>query len=192
MKIGQVAGIKTGLVLTRKKAEVDYDVKAQYRLLTLKNVNPDGTISDEPFEAFQSNDKLDSDYFTHVGDILLRLSHPYTAVYIQDQQHGLLIPSYFAVIRVQSNEVVPAFLAWYMNTERVKNELLRHQTGTHIPTTNKNVLMNVEVPRVPIGKQEAVVEVNALHQKEICLYERLIEEKQKLNTLLTYAIADIR
>lgn len=191
MKLGQVAGIKTGLVLTRKKAEVDYDVKARYRLLTLKNINLDGTFSHERFEEFQSNDELDGDYFTQVGDILVRLSHPYTAVYIQDEQHGLLIPSYFAVIRVQSHEIVPAFLAWYLNTERVKNELLRHQTGTNIPTTNKGALEQVEIPRSPIDKQHMIVELNALHQKEMRLYQQLIEEKQKLNTLLTYTIADI-
>jgi len=192
MKVGQVAGIKTGLVLTRKKAEVDYDIKAQYRLVTLKNINLDGTFSDEPFEAFQSNDELDGDYFTQVGDILVRLSHPYTAVYIQDEQQGLLIPSYFATIRVQSNDIIPAFIAWYLNTERVKNELLRHQSGTNIPTTNKNALAQVEIPRLPIEKQRVIIELNALHQKEIGLYQQLVAEKQKLNTLLTYTIADIR
>ncbi|GLG01212.1 hypothetical protein Alches_12510 [Alicyclobacillus hesperidum subsp. aegles] len=191
MKLGQVAGIKTGLVLTRKKAEVDYDVKAQYRLVTLKNISLDGTFSDEAFELFQSNDELDADHFTQVGDILVRLSHPYTTVYIQEEQQGLLIPSYFAVIRLYSSVVAPAFVAWYLNTERVKNELLKHQTGTNIPTTNKSALAQVDIPRVPIEKQRMIIELNALHQKEIGLYQQLIKEKQKLNTLVTYTIANI-
>ncbi|SHK58978.1 restriction endonuclease subunit S [Alicyclobacillus tolerans] len=193
MKLGQVAGIKTGLVLTRKKAEVDYDVKAQYRLVTLRNINLDGTFSDEPFELFQSNDELGADYFTHLGDILVRLSYPYTAVYIQEGHDGLLIPSYFAVIRLESSGIiVPAFVAWYLNTEPVKNELRRHQTGTNIPTTNKSALAQLDIPRVPIEKQRIIIELNALHQKEIWLYQQLIVEKQKLNTLVAYKIANIR
>lgn len=178
MQLGDIAKIKTGLVLSRKKVKMGYDAKAKYKLLTLRNISDEGVINNESFEVFVSNDELDKQYFTKEGDVLMRLSHPHTAVFIEKEHKGLLIPSYFAIIKVDNSQLLPEYVAWYLNSIEVKKELERSQAGSRIPSTNQNVLKTLPVAKTTLSKQRALIDLLRLHQKEKILYKRLIEEKE--------------
>jgi len=99
MLLGDIADVKTGLVLSRKKAEIKYDAKATYKLITLKNIAENGVVINDAFEEFVSNDKLDEHYFTKEGDVLMRLNYPHTAVFIEKKYSELLVPSYFFIFK---------------------------------------------------------------------------------------------
>lgn len=178
VQLGEIAKIKTGLVLSRKKAEVNYNAKETYKLITLKNITDDGLIGKDAYEEFVSNDELDNHYFTKEGDVLMRLSHPNTAVFIDKQHSGLLVPSYFAIIKVDQTKFLPEYIAWYLNSIIVKKELERSQSGSRIPSTNQNVIKTLPVAWITILKQKVLIELNRLHQKEKRLYRELIKEKE--------------
>ncbi|MDQ0157929.1 restriction endonuclease subunit S [Robertmurraya andreesenii] len=180
MQLGEIAQIKTGLVLSRKKAEFEYDEKARYKLLSLKNIGEDGVIVNESFDEFISNDDLDDHYFTVAGDVLMRLSQPYTAVYIDKNHTGLLVPSYFAIIKVNEAKVLPQYVAWYLNSLNVKKELERSQAGSRIPSTNQHAIRNIPIMLASISKQQILIELFQLHQREKILYKKLVEEKELL------------
>ncbi|MDE1429425.1 restriction endonuclease subunit S [Bacillus licheniformis] len=180
MKLGEIAQIKTGLVLSRKKAEFEYDAKARYKLLSLKNISEDGIIVNELFDEFISNDDLDDHYFTVEGDVLMRLSQPYTAVFIDKDHTGLVVPSYFAIIKVNEVMVLPQYAAWYLNTLNVKKELERSQAGSRIPSTNQHAIRNIPIELTSISKQKALIELFQLHQRQKMLYKKLIEQKELL------------
>lgn len=188
MNLGEISDIRTGLVLTRKKVEVGNEVKATYNLITLKNITEDGVFNDEPFEVFQSNDLLNNQHFTEAGDVLIRLNYPHTSVYIDETKSGLLVPSYFAIIKVDQSKFVSEYVAWYLNTDSVKKELERSQAGTRIPSTNKSTLGAIPIEDIPISKQQAVMKLWRLHQQEKTLYNRLIEEKEKWFNAITKQI----
>ncbi|TAA70636.1 restriction endonuclease subunit S [Planococcus salinarum] len=179
MKLEDIANVKMGLVLSRKKAEMEDEEKVSYKLLTLKNITEEGVIQDLSFDQFASSDILDNHYFTEKGDVLMRLSHPNTAVYIDEEQSGLLIPSYFAVIKINQDDFLPEYLAWYLNSEEVKNELERSHAGSRIPSTNQNVLRNLPIARIPLSKQQILIEIWKLHLQEKNLFKQLLKEKEK-------------
>jgi len=188
MYLGEIARIKVGLVVSRKKAEVDLEVKAKYPLISLKNIQADGTFTDEPIEIFKSKEVLDAEYFTREGNILVRLSHPNTAVLIDKEQEGLLIPSYFANVEIIDTNVLPGYVAWYLNTDKVKGELLKSQMGSHIPSTNKQILEKISIPELDLDKQQKITEIQQLYRKEKSLYQKLMAEKEKFYKAVTYSI----
>jgi len=188
MYLGEIARIKVGLVVSRKKAEVDLEVKAEYPLISLKNIQADGTFTDEPIEIFKSKEVLDAEYFTREGNILVRLSHPNTAVLIDKEQEGLLIPSYFANVEIIDTNVLPSYVAWYLNTDKVKGELLKSQMGSHIPSTNKQILEKISIPELDLSKQQMITELQQLYRKEKRLYQKLMAEKEKFYKAVTYSI----
>ncbi|KYD07963.1 restriction endonuclease subunit S [Heyndrickxia sporothermodurans] len=188
MNLGDIADVRTGLVLTRKKAVMGNEVKATYNLITLKNITENGVFNAEPFEMFRSNDLLNNQHFTETGDVLIRLNYPHTSVYIDETKSGLLVPSYFAIIKVDHSKFLPEYVAWYLNTENVKRELERSQAGTRIPSTNKSALGAIPIEDIPISKQQAVIKLWKLHQQEKTLYNRLIEEKEKWFNAITKQI----
>lgn len=179
MQLGDIAKINTGLVLSRKRARGEHDAEATYKLLTLKNISDEGFINNELLERFVSNDVLENRYFTIEGDVLIRLSHPYTSVCIDKKYSGLLVPSYFAIIKVEQMKYLPEYIAWYLNTSEVKKELERSQSGSRIPSTNQNVLKTIPVAKTTLEKQKVFIRLLQLHLQEQHLYKRLIEEKER-------------
>lgn len=188
MNLGDISDIRTGLVLTRKKVELGNEVKATYKLITLKNITESGVFNDEPFEMFQSNDLLNNQHFTETGDVLIRLNYPHTSVYIDETKSGLLVPSYFAIIKVDQSKFLSEYVAWYLNTESVKKELERSQAGTRIPSTNKKALSAIPIEDIPIARQQALIKLWRLHQQEKALYDKLIVEKEKWFNAITKQI----
>jgi len=185
MKLEQIARIRTGLVLTRKRATIKYEIEYTYKLVTLKNIEDNGTFNKEPFEIFESNGKLDKGHFTEKGDILIKLSYPYTAVHIDKNRTGLLVPSYFAIISLIAQNYVPGYITWYLNSDKVKKEFMRSQTGTAMLTTNKAVISSIDIKEIPIGDQKRIAEMRGLYLKEIYLLNRLIGEKEKYYKAIT-------
>jgi len=180
MRLGEIATIRTGLVLGRKKAGAGNDIKGSYKLLTLKNISDDGEIDTSSIDTFDSNEILDERYLTKEGNILIRLNHPYTTVYIDKAQVGLLIPSYFAIIEIKDANYLPQYITWYLNTERIKHDLERAHAGSRIPTTNQNTLKQLSIDEINLSKQKVLIELYKLHRQEKQLYEQLIQEKNIL------------
>lgn len=176
MQLGDIAEIRAGMVITRKKAMIKNEVKATYNMYTIKNIDS----LTEPYEQFQSNDVLSPQYFTEEGDILFRLNYPYSAVYIDESRARLLIPSSFAVMKIHVDFFVPEYVAWYLNTAFVKKELEKGQAGTKIPSTNKATLSAIPIEQIDIEKQRNIVQLYKLHLQEKQLLKSLIEEKEKL------------
>lgn len=179
MKLGNIAEIRTGLVLVRKKASVEYEVKKTYRLITLKNINDKGVFNKEDFEIFESNDELNKEYFTEKGDILIRLSAPYTTINIDKKTAGLLVPSYFSIIKLKTQKYIPEYITWYLNSDKVKRELIRSQTGTAMSTTNKTIISSIDIKEVPIEEQERIAKIHELYLRERNLLNSLIKEKEQ-------------
>lgn len=188
MRLGDIANIRSGLVLTRKKAKIKYEVKKEYKLITLKNIGELGFINDEPLETFASNDVLESDYFTRAGDILFRLSYPYTAVSIEEDKTGLLVPSTFAIIRPKGKKYLPEYLGWYLNSDQIKKEVTKSQAGTIMATTNKAVLSMLKIKKLPLQDQKIIGKIYELHCREIRLLISLINEKEKYFKAITFEL----
>lgn len=188
MYLGEIARIKMGLVLARKKADIDLEAIAEYPMISLKNIQEDGTFTKESIENFKSKEIIGDEFFTREGNILFRLSHPNTAVLIEKQQEGLLIPSYFANIEIQNLSVLPGYVAWFLNTDVVKKELLKFQSGTNIPSTNKQILEQIQIPELDLDKQQMIIEIQQLYRKEKLLYQKLMAEKEKFYKVVAYSI----
>ncbi len=179
MKLGDIAELRTGLILTRKKAAIKYQIKKTYRLITLKNIDEKGAFNEEEFDIFESNDELNEGYFTKIGDILIKLSHPFTAIYIDKDVEGLLVPSYFSIIRLNTRNYIPRYITWYLNADIVKRELIKSQTGTALSTTNNTILSSIDIKEIPIEDQYRIAKIQELYLKERELLSKLIEEKDK-------------
>ena len=179
MKLADIAEVRSGLVLARKKASLDYDIKENYRLISLKNIDDDGALNEEAFESFASNDRLNEEYFTQEGDILIRLSAPYTAISIDKRTAGLLVPSYFSIIKLKSKDYLSEYISWYLNSDKVKRELIRSQTGTAIATTNTKILSSINIKALPMDEQIKIAKIRELYLRERELLNKLIKEKER-------------
>lgn len=177
MKLQDIADIRTGLVLSRKQAKKESGIS--YKVFTLASIGKDGIIQEELIEEFQSNSQLDAELLTREGDILIRLSNPYTAVYITKQFQNILIPSLVAVIRLKSKEYLPEYVKVYLNSESAKNEIYKEANGTVIATVTTKSLKDLEIPNVSMQKQKYLIHYTNAYLEEKKMTENLLELRDK-------------
>ena len=177
MKMQEIAEIRTGQVLSRKVAKTE---KANiYRVFQLSSIEKDGTICDELIDIFNSRTTIEPELLTKEGDILIRLSNPYTAAYIEKKYENILIPSLMAVIRLKKGEILPEYIKTYLNSEIAKNQIKKEANGTVISTINTKSLKNLEIPIPTIEKQYEITRLANIYIEEKRLAEELIKLRQK-------------
>lgn len=186
MKLGEMVNIRTGLILSRKKSNVQ--TKHRYRLLNLKSIDPQGYINKEELDVFDAKDQLSSEYLTKTNDIIIRLSQPYTAVLIDKETEKMVISSNFLIIRNSSKNLMPAYLLWFLNTEKVKRNAYKSATSNMLSAITPQYYNELSIIIPPMEKQSAIANLFTLSQREQILLEQLKNEKQKLNQIQTYKI----
>lgn len=179
-KLNHLTAIKTGLVLSRKKASQQSEFKKDYNVISLKSFNENGYYDHSFVEEFVADEEIKEENLLQKGDILVRLREPNVAVYIDRDYEDTIISSLAAVIRIKSNNVNPLFLTNYLNSSLTKKQL--YSQGTAVAMLNIKSLDELEIILPTLETQEKVAEIQALSFKEIKLLNQLIEEKQKYTT----------
>lgn len=181
--IGEVATIRTGVVTARKKVEQNAIIRYQYKMLNLKCVASEGYINKEYVENYESSLPLKLDCLTQMGDILVRLSAPYTAVLIKEQDLcGLVIPSHFAIIRVNRRIVLPEYMYWTLGRDKINVRIKQNSSGsTAFGTISSGAIAGLPIRIIPIEKQRVLGELLRLTEREQELLYKLSTEKEKYN-----------
>lgn len=180
MNLTNISEVQTGLVLVRKRADAKDKDTHKYHMLTLKSFEPQGVLNEHELDVFFSKEKLENKYLTNKGDVIIRLTAPYTAICINDMQEGLVIPSNFAIIRLRKQKFIPEFIALFLNSEIIGKKFFKSAISTTIPLIKTTHLRDVDIPEKTLEMQKKIVELNQLQVKEKILLSHLMEEKDKL------------
>jgi hypothetical protein len=177
MKLGNVAQVRSGLVLARKQARER--TVYRYPLLNLKCIHPSGYIDTDLCEMFDSVESLNPEYLTHKGDVVARLTIPYTAVLITDDLEGYVIPSSFVVIRPDQSMLLSGYLLWLLNSQKVKKQMYEGAVSNMLGAVKPRFFAEFEMEEIPLSQQRVLADLNQLAKREVQLLERLAIEKEK-------------
>lgn len=177
VKLSNYANIRTGLVFSRKKANPD-ESNRQYQALNIKCVTDDGQIMLSDIEDYYASDALKKEYFTCAGDVLLRLSAPYTAVLITENEAGLLIPAHFAIIRTKKT-LNPRYLHWWL-TKNKKRFYQMASGGTMIGTISSGYIADMAFEPPSLRRQYQIAKLLELENREQLLLSELAIKKTLL------------
>ena len=192
MTIGEIAVVRTGLVTARKKKLVASLQTYEYRLLNLKCIVEEGRIDKSNIESYELSEELKEDYLTRMGDILVRLSVPYTAVLIdQPDLCGIVVPSHFAIIRVDNRYAVPEYVFWSLRRDKNRITMMQNSSGsTAFGTISSGLIASLPITLLPLHEQQIIGDLLRLSEREQELLNKLAEEKKTYSTLLLNQIYD--
>ncbi len=182
MRIGDAAEVRSGLVLARKSSRTPTSYR--YPLLNLRSINDDGYINTDDLDLFYAAEALQNDYVSRVGDIIIRLSAPYTAVLIDDGTAGMVISSNFAIIRTDQQQIVPSYLYWLLNTPKVKKQIYENTTSNMLAAIKPMYFSDFDIFLLPLEKQQIIGEMNLLRCRENALLRKLADERYRYTALL--------
>jgi len=187
-RMEDVADIMVGLVLRRKEADIGDEKTYNYKSLTLKSFNSEGWINKKYLDDYDSVEELDDRYLALKGDVIIRLTNPYTAITITKETEGYVVPSQFIIIRINSKEIISEYLSLYLNTEKLKRLIFVNAVGVTVPMIKTGTLRDLSIPIIDKNKQSKVAEISKLIIKERHMLYKLISEKEKYYEALTEAI----
>ena len=192
MTINDIAVVRTGLVTARKKKDAASLGTYKYQLLNLRCIANEGYIDKHYIEPYELSEELKDDYLTRMGDILIRLSAPYTAVLINNPELcGIVVPSHFAIIRVDERYALPGYVFWVLRREKNKMTMMQNSSGsTAFGTISSGLISSLTITLLPLHEQQIIGELLCLSEREQELLQKLSEEKKTYNTLLLNKIYD--
>lgn len=182
MKLGNSATVRSGLVLSRKQAREPSNIR--YPLLNLRSIHPGGYIEADQLDVFDAAEYLSPEYLSQVGDVIVRLTAPYTAILIDEATAGIVISSNFVIIRADRRALLPGYLFWLINTPTVKRSIYENTGSNMLGAINAKYFSDFEVPLLPVTEQQQIAAMNELALKETKLLRQLAEEKERCYGLL--------
>jgi restriction endonuclease S subunit len=179
-KLNDLFTINSGVVFKRLEAPPGAPGH-KYKIITLKSINDLGYIDIEYFDIFNSKKEIAKKHIAKVGDILVRLSNPYTAVYIDEESQGAIISSLFAILRPKGKQVLSEYGSIFLNSDYMKRQYHKDASGSALQMIKTSSLKEYGVIIPTKEKQKAIIEINNLSIRELHLMERLLEQKQLYN-----------
>lgn len=182
MKLSNAASVRSGLVLSRKQSREPTGIR--YPLLNLRSINPVGYINEEEVDVFDATEQLSPEYLSQIGDVVIRLSAPYTAVLIDKSTAGMVISSNFVIIRTDRSILLPEYLFWLINTPNVKRSIYENSSSNMLGAIKAKFFSDFEIDLPPVLSQQRIAGMNELAMRETKLLHRLAEEKSRYYSMI--------
>jgi restriction endonuclease S subunit len=142
----------------------------------INNLNP----------VLTSSSKLKK-HFLKKGDLLFAAKgKDFFAVVYDGKYQPAVASSTFLVMQVQTDKVLPAFLAWYLNHPKTQTLLSGFAKGTAIKSVNISILQNIEIIIPDYGKQITILELFNLQKREKFLQGKISKLRQDYYNELTF------
>lgn len=177
-KIKDIADIQLGYQF-RKKIEPARD--GTHQVIQIRDFDENQNLNQEDL-CRVTIDQLSEKYLVHKNDILfLARGHRNYAIHVMDSMEGTIAASHFFILKIKTNNVIPEYLAWFIN-QTPAQEYLHNlaRRGSHMPIIPKSVFENLKVHIPDIETQKRIVKLNTLIDKERTLLYNLREKRALL------------
>ncbi len=168
-----IATIQTGLFAKSQEAgDVVY--------LQAKDFDENGQLLSVLYPDLSSDD-ISEKHLLRIGDVLFAAKGTKNFASVYESHHPLAVASTsFFVIRLRVNNVLPAYMACFLNNTNTQNLIKENARGTAMPSIRKSVLEEVEVPIPSLEKQMAIVQLASLVGAEHQLRLAILQKRKQL------------
>lgn len=173
MKLSLLANIASGLNQKRHPQGTVYYLQARDFIKSdLLDINLKPSIV--------NNSKLETHYLQK-GDVLVlsKGHHDFNAFLYNEDKFPAVASSIFLVLKDIDIKVLPEYLVWYINLELTQQQLVSSSRGSALPSINKKILSELEVPVPELQIQQNIVALSKLKEEETKLIERINKLKSR-------------
>lgn len=137
----------------------------------------DGEINQDRFIRYSSANAKPSKYLKQGDVIVASKSSNHKAYIFELEAEDVVANSFFQIIRIEDrNELLPEYLAWYLNHPNVQYQLELLDKGSTVKNLGKKELLNFKVTIPSLLTQKDIVEAAELVSKKVNALNVLINE----------------
>jgi restriction endonuclease S subunit len=174
--IKHITDLQGGIYINTKavKGDVVY-------YLQVNDWNKEKNWSEHTKPQLPDEEKLRRHYLV-AGDILLATKGTdHTAVLYDSRYAPAIASSVFTVLRIKDqNQVLPAYLQWYLNHPHVQKQLSSAAKGTSMPLITRDIIEELLLPMLPLEKQAIILQAFRLHVKAKHIRQRIDNLEESL------------
>jgi hypothetical protein len=185
VKLRDMGDLRTGYQL---RGALDPVPEGPHRVVFLGDLQEEGIDWSRVARAHLA--RVQDDDFLVFGDIIIRSrgAH-YGAVLVTDSPDKTVVAAPLYILSICRPDVLPPYVAWYLNRPATRTMLENMARGTSLPTISIQDLREMEIPIPSLETQHAMNEVAILLQRERELSKRLIELRKQLADQLLEGMA---
>ncbi len=173
LKLGNISTIQTGFFATP-------DAIGDYVCLQTRDFDENGNLTSLIFPNIRG-EKVSDKHRLKSGDILFAAKGVKNfATVIGENYPPCVASTSFFVLRLKVNNIIPKYLAWYLNLSSTQGFLKSNAIGTSIASISKVVLEDVNIIVPTIETQQNIVQIFDLKFKERLLNKKIETLKEQL------------
>lgn len=125
-------------------------------------------------------DGISEKHLLKEGDVLFAAKGTKNFAAVFEKHNGPSVASTsFFVIKPTNKNLLPQYLAWFLNNQTTQTVLKGQAIGTSIPSISKQVLESLEIVLPSIEIQMAILQITKLRNKEKTLRQEIEKLREK-------------
>ena len=125
-------------------------------------------------------------YLLQQGDLLLVSKGSSFKCRVFDSQQPTIASTSFLTIRIMRKDILPEYLCWFLNHPHTVTDIRSRQEVASTPMIRKADIEDISVPIPTIDKQQSIIQLSALSQREAYLMKTLADRRQSLMNKILY------
>lgn len=176
VKLQDIADIRAGYPF---RGRIEPVAVGTHRVIQIKDIGTNHRVKEEGLFLIDMPSSADS-YLVKPGDVLFqsRGSRNFGTP-ISEPLPRTIASGHLFVIRPHQN-ILPEYLAWFINQPPAQLHIKAHQRGSYVPLIPKDALNELEVAVPPIAVQQSIVELERLRIKEEELQRAICEKRTQI------------
>ncbi len=175
-KLKEIATIFTGQTF---RSKVENNPEGKVWVIQMKDLNEDYTTLSGIPHAVNFNE-ISNNQLLQPGDVLFLARGNNNSAFEYNFNHPAVVVSLFFVIRLETSDVLPGYLTWFLNSQITQRYLITAREGASVSSIKKSILDELTIQILDKSKQELIAGIYNLSIRERQLTKELMNEKQTL------------
>lgn len=171
IKLKQIAEVHSGL---RKSSFKNKENKYEYKIITLNNENI-SKINKNKLNKIYTDKKIDDKYLLEKGNIILKLTPPYTSNIVEFNEKNITTTSNYAIIKVNEN-YSPEIINFYLNSEYIKKQIYQFADESSVKVINIGNIKDFDIILTDNENEKTYEKLILTHKKK----KKILEKKLNL------------
>ncbi len=174
-RLEDLAEVMVGQIMTRVASKDEEGTEV--RVLVPGAVEP-GYIVKKSLGTNHLIKELNPKFYTKAGDLVMKLTADYDVALINEEQEGIVISSFIAVIRPKDMD--PKYLMAILNSFYIKEQLRSKMEGAIRPMLNVSDIRNLSIPSFGQKEQKALGETFFLGMESARLHKEMAMNEEAI------------
>lgn len=115
-----------------------------------------GYLDHDNLSSFNALESTNNIRLSEKGDIILKVTTPFDACLINENDEGLFIPSFCMKLKIKDKRINPYYLLAFINSSSFYNVAKSSSVGVAISIINISKVKEIEIPLISLEEQEVI------------------------------------